>query len=264
MYIPVYGNGEFKDQEAIKCLSSLHDKYVIVPADKASNNIVFACKSYNFECIIKELGIKSNTSSNTTYKPTSFNKDEILANHRSFMTSLSIPPGKESRDLPYVYWIHKLHKTPCKERYIAGSSTCSSKELSVHQTKIMSAIKERQHNYGSKVVVLGYNSIYFSNKIQKGKICFFEEQMISMLEFLIDNIFVSFGGTLFQQVVCIPMGTNCAPHLDDLFVYSYESDLFKSLEKIRRFMRLEPLISHTGILLTFYLSIILDLQNFFH
>ena len=29
-------------------------------------------------------------------------------------------------------------------------------------------------------------------------------------------------------------------------------------------MRLEPSISHTGILMRFYLSIILDLQNFFH
>ena len=79
--------------------------YVIVPADKASNNIVFACKSYYFECLIKELGINSNTSSNTTYKPTSFDKDEFLANHRSFMTSLNIPSGKESEDLPYIYWI---------------------------------------------------------------------------------------------------------------------------------------------------------------
>ena len=26
-----------KDQEAVKCLSSLHDKYVVVPADKASS-----------------------------------------------------------------------------------------------------------------------------------------------------------------------------------------------------------------------------------
>jgi hypothetical protein len=69
----------FKDQEAVKCLSSLHDKYVIVPADKASNNIVFVCKSYYFECLIKELGINNNTSSNTIYKPTSFHKDEILA-----------------------------------------------------------------------------------------------------------------------------------------------------------------------------------------
>jgi hypothetical protein len=32
-----------------------------------------------------------------------------------------------------------------------------------------------------------------------------------MLEFIIDNIFVSFGGTLFQQVVGIPMDTNSAP-----------------------------------------------------
>ena len=128
-------------------VSSLHDKYVIVPADKASNNIVFVCKSYYFECLIKELDINSNTSSNTTYKPTSFDKDEILANHRSFMTSLNIPSGKEFEDLPYLYWIPKLHKTPCKERYIAGSSTCSTKELSIHLTKIMSAVKEGQQKY---------------------------------------------------------------------------------------------------------------------
>jgi hypothetical protein len=51
--------------------------------------------------------------------------------------------------------------------------------------------------------VLGYNSIYFSNKIKKGKACYSQEQVISMQEFLIDNIFVSFGGTLFQQVVKI-------------------------------------------------------------
>ena len=37
-------------------------------------------------------------------------------------------------------------------------------------------------NYGSKFVVLGYNSTYFSNKIQKGKTCYSEEQAISMLE----------------------------------------------------------------------------------
>jgi hypothetical protein len=37
---------------------------------------------------------------------------------------------------------------------------------------------------------------YFSNKIKKGKTCYSEEQVISMVELLIDNIFVSFGGTL--------------------------------------------------------------------
>ena len=52
---------------------------------------------------------------------------------------------------------------------------------------------------------------------------------ISMLEFLIDNIFVSFGGILFQQVIGIPMGTNCVPLLADLFLYSYESEFLQKL-----------------------------------
>ena len=46
-----------------------------------------------------------------------------------------------------------------------------------------------------------------------------------MLEFLIDNIFVMFGGHVSQQTVGIPMGTNCAPLLVELFLYSYEADL---------------------------------------
>jgi hypothetical protein len=53
--------------------------------------------------------------------------------------------------------------------------------------------------------------------------------VISMLEFLIDNIFVSFRGILFQQVVGIPMGTNCAPLLADLFLYSCESEFLQKI-----------------------------------
>jgi hypothetical protein len=79
------------------------------------------------------------------------------------------------------------------------------------------------------LLLLGYNSTYFSNKIQKGKTCYSEEQVIRMLEFLIDSIFVSFGGTLFQQVVGIQMGTNCVPLLADLFLYSYESEFLQKL-----------------------------------
>jgi hypothetical protein len=48
-----------------------------------------------------------------------------------------------------------------------------------------------------------------------------------MLEFLIDNIFVIFGGRVFQQTVGIPMGTNCAPLLADLFLYSFETDFIQ-------------------------------------
>ena len=41
-----------------------------------------------------------------------------------------------------------------------------------------------------------------------------------MVEFLIDNIYVEFGGHVYQQAVGIPIGTNCAPLVADLFLYS--------------------------------------------
>ena len=50
-----------------------------------------------------------------------------------------------------------------------------------------------------------------------------------MLEFLVDNIFVVFGGKVFQQIVGIPMGTNCAPLLADIFLYSNEAEFIQSL-----------------------------------
>ena len=50
-----------------------------------------------------------------------------------------------------------------------------------------------------------------------------------MLEFLVHNIFVVFGGKVFQQIVGIQMGTNCAPFLPDIFLYSYEAEITLSL-----------------------------------
>ena len=52
-----------------------------------------------------------------------------------------------------------------------------------------------------------------------------------MIEFLVDNIYVKFGGQLFRQMVGIPMGTNCAPLLADLFLYSCENEFLDKLVK---------------------------------
>ena len=56
-----------------------------------------------------------------------------------------------------------------------------------------------------------------------------EDDIINMLEFLVDNIFVVFGGKVFQQIVGIPMSTNCATLLADIFLYSYEAEFIQSL-----------------------------------
>ena len=43
-----------------------------------------------------------------------------------------------------MYWIPKRHKNPYKEMYIAGSSSCSTKEISLYLTKILSKVKDGQ------------------------------------------------------------------------------------------------------------------------
>ena len=40
----------FKDPKVAECLSSLHRDFVVVPADKAANNVVFVCKAFYYEC----------------------------------------------------------------------------------------------------------------------------------------------------------------------------------------------------------------------
>ena len=52
-----------------------------------------------------------------------------------------------------------------------------------------------------------------------------------MIEFLIDNIFVQFGGRLFHQIIGILTGTNCAPLLADLFYYLYENEFLDNMIK---------------------------------
>ena len=43
--------------------------------------------------------------------------------------------------------------------------------------------------------------------------------------------FIRFGTKLYRQTIGIPMGTNCAPLVVDLFLFCYERDFMKSLSR---------------------------------
>ena len=51
------------------------------------------------------------------------------------------------------------------------------------------------------------------------------------LTFLLDNTYIRFGSKLYRQIVGIPMGTNCAPLVADLFLFCYERDFMLSLSE---------------------------------
>ena len=46
-------------------------------------------------------------------------------------------------------WTPKLHKSPVKHRFIAGSSKCTTKQLSSLSTRILTVIKTRLNKYCS-------------------------------------------------------------------------------------------------------------------
>ena len=195
-----------------------------------------------------------------------------------------------------------MHKNPYKYIFIAGSSKCSTKPLSILLTKLLTHIKQglqkycetayfrsginqmwilknskelldhlkspnfslitniKSFNFSTlyttiphqklksrlatiirnsfihkngnrryKYLVLGREGPYFVREHSDSKSKYTKEDIIRMLEFLVDNIFVVFAGKVFQQIIDIPMGTNCAPLLADIFLYSYEAEFIQSL-----------------------------------
>ena len=136
----------FSDPGVVSELSRLHENFVIVPADTASNNYTFVCKRYYVDILIEELGLHL-LPENPTYNRTGFSTSEVLDNHTSVLTSFGIQTTDEELDLPYIYWIPKMHKNPYKHRFIAGSSKCSTKPLSILLTKLLTHIKQGLQKY---------------------------------------------------------------------------------------------------------------------
>ena len=153
-------NGKVLQNVDVKaCLSDVHNKYVFVPADKAPNNIIIICKMYYIETLIKELGLDncSTPTGNSTYTSCQMSSEDIVNTHDNFMKSLGI----DDKRLPYLYWAPKLHKSPVKHRFIAGSSKCTTKQFSSLLTKILTVIKTGLEKYCSiKTSHTGVNNMW--------------------------------------------------------------------------------------------------------
>ena len=76
----------------------------------------------------------------SAYTSCKMSSEDIVNTHNTFMKSLGIELSDDDKKLPYLT-LPKLHKSPVKHRFIAGSSKCTTKELSRLLTKILTVIK---------------------------------------------------------------------------------------------------------------------------
>ena len=89
----------FDDPDVSAELAELHHKFVAIPADKVSNNIVFVCKKHiilsaqwrSLVCVQQQETKHSNT-------PRCLGK--ILQNHNLVMVSFGVSLSDEDLDLP--------------------------------------------------------------------------------------------------------------------------------------------------------------------
>ena len=48
---------------------------------------------------------------------------------------------------------------------------------------------------------------------------------------ILKNVYIRFGSKLYRQIVGIPLGTNCAPLVADLFLFCYDRDFMLSFSE---------------------------------
>ena len=82
------------------------------------------------------------------------------------------------------------------------------------------------------------------------------QNVCETLIYLLDNIYIRFGTKLYRQIVGIPMGTNCAPLVADLFLFCYERDFMTSLSDVKQAEIIEAFKSTSR-----YLDDLLNIDN---
>ena len=82
---------------------------LLPPADKASDSIMFVCKTHSISCLSEELGLNT-SEENSMYTCTSLCKGGNSEKPQTILLSYGISTAGENLDLPKLYCIPKLHK----------------------------------------------------------------------------------------------------------------------------------------------------------
>ena len=123
-----------EDPKVVSNLNILQEQYVIRPIDKAVNNIVFICKKYHVQVLLKILGLLNTTSS--TYQQMNDTLHNVLQQQHNTLDSVF---GIENNDeefncLPCNYWLPKMQKVSSDAGFMIAGKKCINKQLSKHVT----------------------------------------------------------------------------------------------------------------------------------
>ena len=99
------------------------------------------------------------------------------------------------------------------------------------QDKLVDLIERTFQREGSLYIACNDRNAFFTSDAVRNYNSWSCQEVCEALTFFLDNIHIRFGSKLYRQIVGIPMGTNCAPLVADLFLFCYERDFMLSLSE---------------------------------
>ena len=118
-------NSILSDPVVLADLKALHENYVLVPTDKAANNVTFVCKKFYLSMIDIEL-------SSNNFEIVDSQVDPLIEKHRRFLLKHGITLHDDNHNLPSMYITPKQHKSPISSRFITSGNACSLQQLSIY------------------------------------------------------------------------------------------------------------------------------------
>ena len=128
-----------------------------------------------------------------------------------------------------------LNKLNCRGFRVASLSTYDVSTLyttlphNLIKEKLIGFIERTLQREGSLYLACNDRTAFFTSEEHKRYTLWPCQKVCGALIFLLDNIYIRFGTKLYRQVVGIPMGTNCALLVADLFLLCYAREFIMSL-----------------------------------
>ena len=147
------------DEDVVSALNDLHDKFVVVPIDKASNNVAIICKRYYIQQLLDEVGVPGDTS--PTYKMSDRDTQDVIGDNSALCEKFGLSLEDRMMTLPFMYWLPKMHYSPPRCRFIVASSSCSTKPLSKLASTIYKHIFNQVRSFhGKSTFYKNYNRFW--------------------------------------------------------------------------------------------------------
>ena len=102
-----------------------------------------------------------------------------------------------------------------------------------HEIKLL--IQKAFSGMNKKYIKVTQSRAYWSNKKTPHAFTVTCDLLTHLVEWLIDNTYVIVGNQVLRQTIGIPMGTDCAPFLANLFLFAYEFRYMNNLLKQKNF-----------------------------